>query len=118
MINWKVRIKNKVFWVTFIPAVLILIRAIAAVAGVELDFASLGERLLAVVESVFTILGILGIVVDPTTEGIQDSRLAMTYTDPKPFDPPAGETKPPDAEKNSQNAQAVDFIENSFQRKE
>ena len=85
MINWKVRIKNKVFWVTIIPAVLIFVRAIAAVAGVELDFTSLGDRLLAVVESVFTILGILGIVVDPTTEGIQDSRLAMTYDEPKPY---------------------------------
>ena len=36
-INWKVRIKNKVFWVSFIPAVLLLIQAIAAIFDYVLD---------------------------------------------------------------------------------
>ena len=85
MINWKVRIKNKLFWLAIIPAVLVLIRAVAAVFGFELDFAVLGDKLAAVVEAVFAVLAILGIVVDPTTEGVQDSRLAMTYEEPKPY---------------------------------
>ena len=85
MINWKVRIKNKLFWLAIIPAVLVLIRAVAAVFGFELDFAVLGDKLAAVVEAVFSVLVILGIVVDPTTEGVQDSKLAMTYEQPKPF---------------------------------
>jgi phi LC3 family holin len=38
-----------------------------------------------VVEAVFSVLAILGIVVDPTTEGVKDSRLAMTYEQPKEY---------------------------------
>lgn len=89
MINWKVRIKNKLFWLAIIPALLVLFREVAAVAGIELDFTDLSKQLLAVVESVFSVLAILGVVIDPTTEGVQDSRLAMTYDEPKPYDPPA-----------------------------
>lgn len=85
MINWKVRVKNKWFWLAIIPAVLVLIKAVAAVAGIELDFSELGDKLAAVVEAVFAVLAILGIVVDPTTEGVKDSRLAMTYEEPKPY---------------------------------
>ena len=88
MINWKVRIKNKLFWLAIIPALLVLFREVAAVAGIELDFTDLSKQLLAVVESVFSVLAILGVVIDPTTEGVQDSRLAMTYEEPKPYDPP------------------------------
>lgn len=83
MINWKVRIRNKAFWLYLIPAILLLIQAIAEVFGYKLDFAILGDRLTAVVEAIFTVLAILGIVVDPTTDGMKDSRLAMTYETPK-----------------------------------
>ena len=85
MINWKVRIKNKWFWLALIPALLVLIKAIASVAGVDLDLSDLGDKLIAVVEALFSVLAILGIVVDPTTEGVQDSKLAMTYDEPKPY---------------------------------
>ena len=85
MINWIVRIKNKWFWLAIIPAVLVLIRSVAAVFGYELNFTELGDKLAAVVEAVFAVLAILGIVVDPTTEGVRDSRLAMTYDTPKEY---------------------------------
>lgn len=85
MINWKVRVKNKWFWLALIPAVLILIRAVAALFGFALDLTETGDKLAAVVEAIFTVLAILGIVVDPTTEGVQDSMLAMTYKTPKPY---------------------------------
>lgn len=84
MINWKVRIKNKVFWLAIIPAILILAQAVAAVFGYTLDFKDISAKLIAVVEAVFSVLAILGVVVDPTTEGIEDSKLAMTYDEPKP----------------------------------
>lgn len=87
MINWKVRIRNKWFWLTLVPAVLVLIRTVAAVAGIELDFSELGEKLTAVIEAVFAVLVILGVVVDPTTEGVSDSLQAMTYEYPKPLFP-------------------------------
>ena len=82
-INWKVRIRNKEFWITLIPAVLLLILVVAAVWGYELDFGELGNRLLAVVNALFAVLAILGIVADPTTKGIKDSAMALTYDKPK-----------------------------------
>lgn len=83
MINWVVRIKNKNFWLAFIPAVLLLVQTVAAVFGYSLDFGELGNRLVAVVNAVFGLLVILGVVNDPTTAGISDSEQARTYIYPK-----------------------------------
>ena len=81
--NWKVRIKNKTFWLTVIPAVLLLVQVVAAVFGYTLDFGDLGNKLLAVVNAVFALLAILGVVNDPTTAGVADSTQALTYLEPK-----------------------------------
>ena len=86
MINWKARIKNKTFWLTIIPAVLLLVQVVAAVFGYTLDLGELGDRLLDVVNAVFTVLVILGVVNDPTTAGVTDSKQALTYTEPKKKD--------------------------------
>lgn len=83
MINWKVRIKNKTFWLTFIPAVLLLVQVVAAVFGYTMDLGDLGEKLMAVVNALFAVLAILGVVTDPTTAGVKDSEQAMTYKKPK-----------------------------------
>lgn len=83
MINWTVRIKNKNFWLAVIPAVLLLIQTVAAVFGYTLDVGDIGNRLLSVVNSVFGVLVILGVVNDPTTAGISDSKQAQGYTFPK-----------------------------------
>lgn len=82
-INWKVRIKNKNFWITVIPAFLLLVQVVAAVFGYSLNLGDLGNKLLAVVNAAFAVLSILGIVTDPTTKGISDSDQAMTYKTPK-----------------------------------
>lgn len=82
MINWKVRFKNKSFWLALIPAVLLLIQAVAAVFGFTLDFGELSDKLLAVVNAVFVVLTILGVVIDPTTEGTGDSARALGYDKP------------------------------------
>ena len=82
MINWKVRIKNKAFWLAIIPAVILLIQAIAKTAGVEINLGNLQENLLNVVNAVFSVLVILGIVVDPTTHGVNDSERALGYEEP------------------------------------
>ena len=37
-INWIVRIKNKNFWLTLIPAVLLLIQVVLAPFGYQWDF--------------------------------------------------------------------------------
>jgi len=83
MINWKVRIKNKMFWLALIPAVLLLVQVVASVFGFTLDLGDLGNKLLAVVNAVFGILTLLGIVTDPTTAGLSDSAQALTYETPK-----------------------------------
>lgn len=83
MINWTVRIKNKNFWLAVIPAVLLLIQTVAAVFGYTLDVGDIGNRLIAVVNAVFGVLVILGVVNDPTTAGISDSKQAQNYVTPR-----------------------------------
>ncbi len=82
MINWKVRLKNKTFWMSAIPAVLLLVQTAAALFGFTLDLGALGDKLLAVVNALFALLTILGVVVDPTTQGVHDSQRAMEYSNP------------------------------------
>lgn len=82
MINWKVRIKNKQFWVSIIPALAILAQAIAAVFGYTLNLDEMVGKILQVVSAVFAVLAILGVVVDPTTAGVGDSARAMSYDEP------------------------------------
>ncbi len=81
-INWLVRIKNKAFWVALIPAALLLIQTVAALLGFSLDLGDVGDKLLAVVNAIFGVLVILGVVVDPTVEGMSDSARAMQYQEP------------------------------------
>ena len=81
-INWKVRIANKQFWLSVIPAVLLVIQVVGAVFGYTLDFGDLGNKLLAVVNAVFALLVILGVVVDPTTQGVSDSERAQQSDKP------------------------------------
>lgn len=83
MINWTVRIKNKNFWLAVIPAVLLLIQAVAAVFGYTLDLGDIGNKLIAVVNAAFGVLVVLGVVNDPTTAGISDSKQARGYNYPK-----------------------------------
>lgn len=82
-INWKVRLRNKTFWLSLIPAVLLLVQVVAAVFGYTLDLGDLGNKLLAVVNALFAVLSILGVVTDPTTKGVSDSTQAMNYDVPK-----------------------------------
>ena len=83
MINWKVRIRNKTFWMALIPALLLLAQNGAAMFGISLDLGETGNRLLAVVNQLFAVLTILGIVNDPTTQGLGDSEQALSYREPK-----------------------------------
>ena len=85
-INWKVRIKNKVFWLSIIPAVLLLIQTVAAPFGYALNFDVLGKQLADIINAAFVVLSILGIVVDPTTTGVADSTQALGYDQPKKED--------------------------------
>lgn len=90
-LNFLVRVKNKAFWLAVIPAIALVAQAVAAVFGYTIDLTTLVGKLQAVVNAVFALLVILGIVVDPTTDGINDSNRAMSYTDPW-----KDEVQPPD----------------------
>ena len=82
-LNWKVRVKNKRFWLALIPAALLLAQAVGQVFGLSLELDALGDQLLGVVNALFAVLAILGVVNDPTTQGLSDSGQAMTYDSPK-----------------------------------
>ena len=83
MIHWKVRLTNKTFWLTAVPAVLLLASQVLKLFGVEWDYTGLAEQLTAIVGTIFAILALLGVVNDPTTQGVGDSRQALTYDRPK-----------------------------------
>lgn len=82
-INFLARAKNKLFWMALIPALFLLVQMVAAIFGFNFDLSELQGRVVAAVDALFAVLVILGVVVDPTTEGLGDSAQAMTYTAPK-----------------------------------
>lgn len=82
-VNWKVRIRNKAFWLALIPAVMLLAQVCAAPFGYAWDFGVLNAQLAAIVNALFAVLAILGIVADPTTAGVGDSEQALSYEKPK-----------------------------------
>lgn len=82
MVNWKVRIRNKSFWMTLIPALALFAQALAACFGIKLDLGEQSDKILAVINTLFVVLGVLGVVNDPTTFGLNDSDRAMQYDEP------------------------------------
>lgn len=82
-INWKVRLKNKAFWLAVIPALLLVVQTVASLFGYNWDFVILNQQIASIVNSIFALLAILGVVNDPTTAGIADSYRAMSYDKPK-----------------------------------
>lgn len=80
-INWQIRIKNKTFWLTLVPAVLLLVQAVSAPFGYTWDFVVLNQQLAAIINALFAVLAILGVVTDPTTKGVGDSERALMYDD-------------------------------------
>lgn len=68
-LNWNVRLKNRTFWVALASAVVLLVQQLG------LDF--LPENTMEIVNTLLLIGTILGIVVDPTTDGVSDSQLVL-----------------------------------------
>lgn len=80
-INWMVRFKSKAFWLALIPALFLLIQAIGAPFGYDWDFVILNQQLAAVVNAAFAVLAIVGVVADPTTDGLTDSERVLNKKD-------------------------------------
>ena len=91
MINWKVRFKNPVFIAQLILAILMPILAYAGLTLQDLtSWEVLGKILLGAIKNPY-VLGLIAVSVwnalnDPTTAGVKDSALAMTYKIPKTKD--------------------------------
>lgn len=82
MINWKVRILNKTFWITLVPALALLLQAFLAVFNIRLEIGDTTDKLLVFINALFAVFVIVGVVNDPTTSGVSDSTRAMTYDRP------------------------------------
>lgn len=82
-INWKVRIRNKAWWLAMVPALLLLAQAVGSLFGYQWDFVVLNQKVAAVINAAFGVLALLGVVNDPTTAGLKDSTLAMGYEEPR-----------------------------------
>lgn len=80
-LNLKARMRHKEFCVAALALILVLANQIAGVFGHDITIYN--EQITAISETVFTLLGLLGVFVDPTTRGLSDSKTAMGYTKPK-----------------------------------
>jgi len=81
-INWKVRILNKTFWLTLVPALALLLQTFLAVFNVRLELGETIDKLLVFINALFAVLMIVGVVNDPTTAGLTDSTRALDYHEP------------------------------------
>lgn len=82
MINWKVRILNKTFWITLVPALALLLQTFLAVFNIRLELGDTTDKLLVFINALFAVFVIVGIINDPTTSGVSDSTRAMIYERP------------------------------------
>lgn len=78
-INWKVRLLSKKFWLAIVPAFLLLVQVVAVPFGYEFKIGLINEQATAIINAFFALLTVLGVVVDPTTPGVEDSKRALTY---------------------------------------
>lgn len=80
-INWKVRLKNPVVWLTLIPTFVAFVYAVLMALGIV---PSISESVVTdALTAIVTALAALGILNDPTTAGVNDSERAMEYEKPK-----------------------------------
>ena len=79
-INWKVRFKNKAWLVTFVIAIVAFVYQILGIFGVVPGVSE--DTVVAIIGALVELLVMLGIVIDPTTEGVNDSSRAMNYIAP------------------------------------
>ena len=80
MINWKLRLQNKTTLWAIISLVVSLIFRILDACGVIPPFSQ--DFVLEIAADILTLLGLLGVIVDPTTAGVGDSERAMSYDQP------------------------------------
>lgn len=80
MINWKLRLQNKTTLITMILSIISFVYLILDVLGVVPKFEQ--DTVVKIALGLIDLLAILGIIVDPTTQGVADSNRAMGYEKP------------------------------------
>ena len=80
-INWKVRIKQPAFWIATVPVAITFVYSVLALLGVAPSITQDTVQNLFV--ALVALLAQFGIIVDPTTKGVNDSDRAMTYDKPE-----------------------------------
>ena len=76
-INWKARFKNKTFVITFLTLVIAFVYQILGLFGVVPPISE--QSLVNNITMLVNILAFVGVVIDPTTDGMNDSDRAMLY---------------------------------------
>lgn len=79
-INWKVRFKNPTWLTMFIS--LIVGFAFNLLKMFDIIPKITENQIMEIVSQVLTFLGLIGVLVDPTTSGIGDSERALQYEEP------------------------------------
>lgn len=87
MINWKVRLKNPVFWVQIAAAIVLPILAYLGLSWEDMtSWSALGGIFLEAVKNPVILASVLvsvwNAINDPTTKGLSDSQRAMEYQKP------------------------------------
>ncbi len=80
-INWKVRFQNKTFLTGLISLVVVFVYDLLQL--LEIAPVVTQSAVMQVAEGILTILGMVGVIADPTTAGLSDSRQALTYDAPR-----------------------------------
>lgn len=83
-INWIARFKNPLFWTTIVPAAISFVYCVLGAFGIVPALTE--SMVLNIATAIIAALTTLGVLVDPTTSGIGDSHLALTYTAPRKDD--------------------------------
>ncbi|MGN4126049.1 phage holin [Lysinibacillus sphaericus] len=81
-INWKIRLMHKPFLLALLSLLLLLAQQVAALFGYELTSA-MSEQLTSIINTGLSIFVLMGVIVDPTTQGTRDSERALMYRKPR-----------------------------------
>jgi len=79
--NWKLRFKNKAILTGLLGAVLLFIKQVTELFG--LDLSNQLEQISGLIGTILTLLAGLGVIVDPTSKGVKDSGIVQTYSEPR-----------------------------------
>lgn len=79
-INWKVRFHSKTFLTGLVSLVIVFVYNMLQLLEITPQVEQ--SVVMQVFEGILTILGMVGVINDPTTAGLADSNRAMTYTEP------------------------------------